>query len=151
MKLVSTSPVYRYNKSFNFSISKGLSTMTIYSLKLTNASGAPINLNKNSTAFLLPLLFHNQAKFNINLLYNSISTSLLDSDLVVPLNSPCPGIGNTVLFNLLVVTKVTGSNPNICESSLTKESGILFFLLYVTVCANFIPLIYFLTSSKETP
>src|SRR6056300_244577 len=102
-----------YNNLFISSMSNGLSTTTIYSLKLTNDSGAPINLNKNSTAFLLPLLFHNQAILRINLLYNSTSICSFVRFVDVPLNCPPPLLGKYSLENDVSLIKLIGSNPNI--------------------------------------
>ena len=133
-----------YNNFFISSTSNGLSTTTIYSLKLTNDSGAPINLNKNSTAFLLPLLFHNQAILRISLLYSSTSICSCVRFVDVPINCPPPLLGKYSLENDVSLMKLIGSKPNIKAKSFIKTSGKLFLLLYVTTCANLIPFIYFL-------
>ena len=106
----------------------GLSAKTIYSSKLTKDSGAPINLNKNSIAFLAPLLFHNHATFKINLLYNSMSISSKLRLVDVPLINPPPLLGKTFFSIFASVKKSNSPNPNILAKSLTKLSGVLFFL-----------------------
>ena len=45
----------------------------MYSLNEIRPNGVPINLNKNSTPFLLPLDFHNQGVLSIILLQSSVS------------------------------------------------------------------------------